>query len=240
MKELGELTATLGRDLSRISETRKLIWASLLDEMYREMELVTSKVSYRFPMEWSLNLGFFTKNIGTKGFTTPHNIKSYPFSSYGIHTKHPFDRVKGTGKGKIAPWQEKLFLQGTKLFAFATPQAVVGQYCLHFGKMSKANKHNVPRHVDDKDICPQYLVNLGDWSGAKLVTYSTGNVKHPGPITGEFETPGQLILVDARLCHEVMQLNFRGVRYSVICYQHWNEHITTAAPTLSPPQVIEI
>ena len=188
---------------------------------------------YCFQMEWSFHLGYLTNTICTYGFETPHNIEIPLYNSLGRCLTHPLN------KPSHPPWHKTLFVLATELFKFIISDYVQKQYMIHFSKMS-VDDHNVPLHVNCHDIGPQYLLLLEDWEGAELKSYNCTNDKKVGKDQSlfpsfSFSTSKQILKLNGRLAHEMIQTNFSGVRYTVIAYQLWHEDKTKPEPLFYPP-----
>jgi hypothetical protein len=216
---------------STLKEERAIIWKKLCEEMEDALDKVTSTRQYRpgFPMEWSTTVGF-TAGAGTL-FNSPHQIRG----SQKIDSRHPYQKKKAWREDQ---WEIILHQLATKMFTFACPKMMIGEQVFHFSKMS-SDKHNVPIHVDKKDIGHQYVVHFGKWTGASLVCYEAGDETNPGEHTASFSLPYKLIKMDGRLAHQVIKDNFQGVRYTVVCYQSWNSHITKKLPIFHTPKYVE-
>jgi len=149
----------------------------------------TSTKSYRFPMAWGFSMGFtmYTLTLGTKNFETPHNILDMESYSYlGQCLTYPL------AKSKVEGWQRDLLNVGTEVMTLVDPTFVSKQYCLHFSKMNSVS-HNCPLHTDDRDIGPQYVLHLGNWTESNLVAYSTSNLSPPSANFHIFSSPRQFV-----------------------------------------------
>ena len=213
---------------------RKLVLNQKFDKLEKLLEAVPLKTCYRkfIKMEWSFHIGYTSFTFGAKSFTTPHPIQTPPYQSLGICTTPPLE------KPSTPPYQKILFSKGTEIMKLVDPEFVSKHYVVHFSKMSSSS-HEVPLHVDDHDIAPQYIVYLGNWTGAELRAYQTTKVERTSTYHS-LSSPRQFLYLDGRLAHELVKYNFQGVRYVMIVYQLWREDKLTPDPYLFPPQLIEI
>jgi hypothetical protein len=214
---------------------RVATWDSMCGELEKEMDSVPLNKCYRknFTNQWSFQMGYTTNTLNRNSFKEPHNILTSPYSGLGRNLTHPFDKTC------VPLWKKKLFTMATEVFSYSIPSFLQYQYVFHFGKMSDP-LHVVPLHTDRRDVSHQYALHLGKWSGASLKCYDETDKKNPGNVVGLFNGTRRLLRFDGRLCHQVVNNNFEGERYTIICYQLWHEKKTKPDPIVRIPTYIDI
>jgi hypothetical protein len=145
--------------------------------------------------------------------------------------------------------QKNLFWVATKVFSHLLPTACASQDVIQFSKVKvgsgeeEDDMQDTPKvdpHKDGYDTAPQFMVNLGSWTGAKIVCYSKeSTLKNLTPIAS-FDQARRLIAFDGRLYHGVVFDNFEGVRYSVILYYSWKENQVQPDPLLTKPYYADV
>ena len=101
-------------------------------------------------------------------------------------------------------WAVK-FVAGNKVLSLELPKDKDGmnRFCIQF-----SHTQHVSPHVDRNDVCNQFIVGLGDYTGGDLIC------------DGEcYNIRNRLTCIDGRKSHHVTQ--FFGDRYTVIFYANW-------------------
>lgn len=214
-------------------------WNGLVEEAMDALEAklwqTTGAGQYRFDAAWAFQIGWTSqRNVKMKGFQNPHQIQvEKHFYRKGINRKNPFD------KKETKMWKAELFCLAFELFALLIPHFVYKQFVVHFGKMTD-NSHVVPRHTDDQDISHQYAIHFGDWRGAELVMYDTANNSPSSDdvVLMRASERRRLVKFEGRLSHEVVKKNYKGTRFSVVCFQHWHEDKDESDPLCRDPHFV--
>ena len=113
-----------------------------------------------------------------------------------------------------------------KIFSRIDPDYTKGYYAIQFSCMDEQG-HYVEWHTDFNDITFQYLLGLGNHSGAWIRTCGKDiNYRH------------RVVKMDGRLGHEVVTEEFKGTRFAVIAYKAYDERITEPTPILMEPEIV--
>jgi hypothetical protein len=189
-------------------------------------------VSWLFSVGWTSNSRNFKK-----AFPYPHPIQTGIFRSRAICRTHPMKKC-------IRKWKKTLFQLATRMFSHLLPTACDSQYVIQFSKVDSESLENetpkVDPHQDEFDVAPQFMVNLGTWTGAKIVCYSEDSTLANLTPIASFDQPRRLLAFDGRLYHGVVFDNFEGVRYSVILYYSWKENQFETDPLLTKPYYADV
>eukprot|EP01050_Picozoa_sp_SAG11_P021182 SAG11_NODE_3717_length_2262_cov_4.740638_1_plen_324_part_10 len=124
--------------------------------------------------------------------------------------------------GKPA-WQKKLYYDHLKpLIEKVDPEYATDEdYGVQVSVYDSDKGDFCKQHTDSKDIAPQIMMCLGNFSGGELRLTL-------GDSTEDVTLKNHIVKLDARLPHEV--LPFEGVRISVIFYKRYDRHIKTPLP----------
>ena len=112
------------------------------------------------------------------------------------------------------------------------PDYMNSHYIINFSLMN-SKTHYVKKHVDNKDVAPQYAFCLGSYTGAELKCYD--EVGYGTSICNW----RKVVKLDGRLPHEVVNMDsFTGNRYSVIVYKTYDASQTEADPIFPKAEIV--
>ena len=111
--------------------------------------------------------------------------------------------------------------------AFAASGNVLVQFAL-----IDDSSHHVYRHVDAEDITFQYVMCLGDYTGATLRAF------RPNGLYQDFSVHRKMLRIDGRFPHEVVMSDFAGERFSVIYYKNFDDSMPEPSPKLLDPAIV--
>ena len=140
-------------------------------------------------------------------------------------------------------WRQWGGERGAKLRCWALAKGIIeqldpafakgGWFLVQFALIDDAS-HRVGRHVDGADITHQYILGLGEYTGALLRTHGPGHAE-----SRDFDVKHRVLRVDGRLPHEVVGMDgFTGQRFSVIFYKNYDPALSEPTPIVVDPEIV--
>ena len=128
-------------------------------------------------------------------------------------------------------WQKDLYYNDAKpLIEMIDPEYARDEdYAMQVSVYDSDRGDFCQQHTDDKDIAPQIMMCLGDFTGGELRLTL-------GDRSQDVALKNRIVKLDARLPHEVRP--FEGVRISVIFYKRYDRHIKTPLPITEDVNVL--
>eukprot|EP00930_Biecheleria_cincta_P084807 TRINITY_DN74245_c0_g1_i1.p1 TRINITY_DN74245_c0_g1~~TRINITY_DN74245_c0_g1_i1.p1 ORF type:complete len:479 (-),score=59.79 TRINITY_DN74245_c0_g1_i1:348-1682(-) len=163
-----------------------------------------------------------------------HVYKGRPgFVRHNMQSKNTGVFIQGVNSQKALTFeQKKAYTLATAIIEQIDPDYVQGEFVVQFALMNDASQYT-KRHVDREDITYQYHLSLGQYTGAKLRTWTPDNMKY-----ADFDNLNRILKFDGRLPHEVITDQFHGERFSVIYYKNYDHRVTEPMPIFATPQFV--
>ena len=138
----------------------------------------------------------------------------------------------------IPAWKKEIWILCSRLITLLNKEwaGEKEEFSVSLSRLDSPDQF-VLEHVDGFDICRQIVIYLGDFSGARLRLHSDPKGK------GAFEDvelfPGIVLNMDGRLPHAlIVDPDFKGVRYGVFFFKHFDSRIQQEEPPISPHVVV--
>lgn len=226
------------RSAKPISEQRKTIklmnnMEKLLFDNNRVTKQNRDQARKTFNLKYSFMLGRTTNALGAGN-------KKSEVSELAFASQHTMKGKEGKGvfmkpvmERKLPGWKKKLWILSKKLikrvdYDFAKFEDYVVNYsCINH------HSHYVKKHKDDQDISYQYLLALGNFTGANLRCYDEND-----NILGDFDNKKKICKMDGRLPHELIMNKFKGIRFSIIWFKLYDRCKFEKDPLFKNPHFV--
>jgi hypothetical protein len=157
--------------------------------------------------------------------------------------QHPFKKtavfLTPVAQQGLNAHEKRAYELASKILSMVDPDFAAGEFVISFSWMNSKH-HYVKRHVDGEDVSWQYMLGLGDYTGAALRAYHEDGTNGTN-VTNftDIDYRHQVLKCDGRLPHEVlMSDSFQGNRFSAIWFKTYDKRQKEAAPLLPKPEIV--
>jgi hypothetical protein len=174
------------------------------DKILKILENASGTSNYRegdtFDVQWSCQFGHTVNTKGLRSFEESHGFDS----TMGVHDF----QVE-----KLLPWQQEVLRLGEALWMMTASTECTGDGMLIATVTLMTPASDIGRHRDGRDIGPQMVVSMGDFTGGMLRCFNLANTHYV-----DVSTRNNPTLCDGRLDHYVHKVE-DGRRFSMILYR---------------------
>ena len=192
------------------------------------------RTGLKFALVGSFMVGEGTTNnlfLGRVSQGHPSFIK-HPTRNVGVYVP-TVDMQLARGKVSRVQWQAyQLAKRALECFDRHYSE---GEFVVQFAYMNDGHSHYVKKHKDTNDVSFQYVLGLGDYTGAVLRVHNQTESAHR-----DFDVRNRVLKFDGRCSHELILDGFRGDRFTVIYYKNYDNRLGQQdAPIFDAPCFVD-